>query len=94
MRKPPCIAVVFDFSRTERQSRLTTVILQVAVLPFEVFAVIVAVPDFFAVTTPFVLTEATALLLVLHVTVLSVAFDGVIVAFSVSVSPANSIDEV
>ena len=48
--------------------------MQVAVLPFEVFTVIVAVPAFFAVIFP-LLTEATVALLLVHVKVV-VAFDG------------------
>ena len=64
----------------------TTVTLQVAVFPFEVFAVIVAVPFFRAFTVP-PDTVATEVLLLVHVTVLSVASDGVIVAVSFSELP-------
>ena len=64
----------------------TTVILQVAVFPLEVFAVMVAVPTDFAVTFPFD-TVAILVSLDFQVTVLSVAFVGVIVAVSVSELP-------
>ena len=64
----------------------TTVILQVAVFPLEVFAVIVAVPTDFAVTFPFDIV-ATLVLLYFQVTVLSVAFAGVTVAFKLAVFP-------
>ena len=47
-----------------------TVILLVAVLLFTVFAVIVVVPFFFAVTFPFLSTAAIDVLLLLHVIVL------------------------
>ena len=65
-----------------------TVTVQVAVLPLLVFAVIVAVPAALAVTVPFD-TVAMLLLLVVHVTVLSVALEGVIVAVSVSELPVS-----
>ena len=64
-----------------------TVILQVAFLPFFVVAVIVAVPFFFAVIFPFLFTVATLLLLVLHVMLLLLVFDGETVALTVSVFP-------
>ena len=57
-----------------------------AVLPLEVFAVIVAVPSATAVTVP-PDTFATLSLLDVHVTVLSVALDGETVAVSVPVLP-------
>ena len=56
-------------------------------------AVMVAVPTFFAVTTPLV-TVATEASDVVHVTVLSVASSGLTVAVSVTVSPAFSEAEV
>ena len=56
-----------------------TVTLQVAVLPFTVFTVIVAVPTALAVTLPVLLTVAALLLLVDHVQVLSLAFAGITV---------------
>ena len=59
---------------TEVTGVATTVIAQVALLSPDL-AVMVAVPIFFAVTTP-LLTEATLASLVLHVTVLSVALSG------------------
>ena len=49
-------------------------------LPSVVLAVIIAVPGFFAVTRPLLLTVATELLLVVHVTVLFVALLGSTVA--------------
>ena len=67
-----------------------TVHLQDAVKPFEVFAIISAVPADTALTIP-LLTVATLLLLLLHVTVLSVAFDGLIVALIVLLSPIVSV---
>ena len=62
-----------------------TVTVQVAVL-FPAFAVIVAVPAATAVTLP-PLTVAIFVLLLLHVTVLSVALLGLTVAVSVVLSP-------
>ena len=67
-------------------------IVAVAVLPFDVFAVIVAVPEPTAVTVPSD-TAATLSLLVLHVTLLSVALEGVTVAVSLPVSPVESLSE-
>jgi hypothetical protein len=68
---------------------MVTVTAQVAVLPpSAVVAVIVALPAATAVTRPVVeLTVATAVLLELQVTVLLVAFVGVIEAVSVEVWP-------
>ena len=76
------------FSVTEVTSVATTVIWHVAVLS-PAFAVMVAVPTFFAVTTPFE-TVATVWSDVVHVTVLSVASSGFTVAVKVTVSPALS----
>ena len=59
-----------------------TVTVQVAVLPPSVVTVIVAVPAFFAVTTPEEDTVATAVLFDDQVTDLSEAFDGLTVAVS------------
>lgn len=64
-----------------------TVILHVAVLPLDVLAVIVTVPALTAVTLPVLLTVATDLSLVVHVTVLFVALDGATVALKVYVPP-------
>ena len=64
----------------------TTVIVQVAVLS-PALAVMVAVPTFFAVTTP-LFTVATVASEVIQMTVLSVASLGLTVAVSVTVSPA------
>ena len=59
----------------------STVIVQEAVFPPSVVVtVMVAVPGALAVTTPFALTCATEVLLDFQLTVLVVAFDGVIVA--------------
>ena len=60
-----------------------TVTEQVAVLPFAVVAVIVAVPSFIAETTP---AGATV-----HVIVLSVAFSGVTLAVKVSVPSISNV---
>ena len=68
---------------------ISTVILQVAlVLPSSVVTVMVAVPFATAVTTPLLLTLATEVLLLDHVTFLFVALSGKIVAVSVVVAPA------
>ena len=56
-----------------------TVILQVAFRPFVVFAVIVTVPAFFAVTLPLLFTVAILLLLEYHLTDFA-AFSGEVVA--------------
>ena len=55
--------------------------------PSAVFAVIVAIPGLLAVTSPVLLTVATAVLLDDHVTLLFVAFDGDIVVASVHLHP-------
>ena len=62
---------------------------QVAVLlePSAALAVMVALPLDTAVTNPVLLTVATAVLLLLHITLLSVAFSGVTVAVSCKVWP-------
>ena len=73
---------------TEVTSVATTVIWHVAVL-LPALAVMVAVPTFFAITTPFE-TVAIVWSEELHVTVLSVALDGLTVAVRVTVSPALS----
>ena len=62
--------------------------LQVAVLPLKVLAVMVQVPAFLAETTPLLLTVAIALLLVLQVTFLLSAEEGLTVALRVKVVPA------
>ena len=83
---PALSDAVVLFKVTEVTSVGTTVIVHVAVL-LPALAVIVAVPTFFAVTTPF---ETVAIVWsdVLQVTVLSVASDGFTVAVRVTVSPA------
>ena len=65
-----------------------TVTLQVAILS-PACAVITASPSAMAVTTPFS-TVATALLLLVQITVLSVALSGLTVAVNVSLSPISS----
>ena len=85
---PALSDAVVLFSITEVTSVATTVIWHVAVL-LPALAVMVAVPTFFAVTTPFK-TVAIVWSEELHVTVLSVASDGFTVAVSVTVSPALS----
>ena len=66
---------------------MLTITVHVAVLfePSEVVAVIVALPLATAVTRPVLVTVATAVLLLVHVTLLSVALSGVIVALSCNV---------
>jgi len=66
---------------------LLTVTAQVALNPLNVDAVIVAVPGATPVTTPAVVTVATAGLLLIHVTVLLLALAGNTVAMSVSLPP-------
>ena len=51
-----------------------------AVFPFAVFAVMVALPYFLALTRPFLSTVATEVSLLVQVTVLSVAVSGLTVA--------------
>ena len=69
---------------------LVTVMVQVAVRPpSAVVTVITAVPSDTAVTTPDDDTVATAVLLLTHVTLLYVAFDGEIVTDSVAVLPCS-----
>ena len=82
-------AVLFNDILSTSITGSGTVILQVAVFPLEVFAVMVAVPTDFAVTFPFD-TVATFVLLDFQVTVLSVAFVGVIVAVKFAVLPTFS----
>jgi hypothetical protein len=67
---------------------LVTVTVHVDVLfPSSVVTVIVAVPASTAVTVPLALTVATDVLLLVHVTFLFVAFDGLIYETIVSVFP-------
>ena len=82
------IDVLFKLTPVTDTFAAVTVTVQVAVLPPSlVFTVIVAVPAAFAVTTPEEETVATEVLLEDQVTDLSVAFEGVIVADKVWVSP-------
>ena len=67
-----------------------TVTVAVAVLPLKVVAVITAVPSATPLTTP-PLTVATAVLLDVQVTVLSVAFEGATVAVSFVVFPSTTV---
>ena len=85
-----CGVVVQDDQSDHLQAGCTgavTVTVQDAVFPLFDLAVIVAVPAALAVTVP-LLTVATPLLLLLHVTVLLGAFDGLIVAVRVEEDPA------
>jgi hypothetical protein len=66
-----------------------TVIILVAVLPSPVLAVIIAVPSATAETSPCISTIATDMLSEDHVTVLSVALLGRIVALSCLLPPTN-----
>ena len=70
-------------------SSALTVTVHVAVFPFLVVTVIVAVPAFTAVTFPFSSTVATVSSEVVHSTASS-APDGAIVAASVSLAPTES----
>lgn len=79
------IPVVFVTSNISFTAFSSTVTVHVAVL-FSACAVIVALPAFTAVITPFS-TEATSGASLVQVTVLSVASSGVTVAVSVFVSP-------
>ena len=85
---PALSEAVVLFRVTEFTSVATTVIWHVAVL-LPALAVMVAVPIFFAVTTPFE-TVAIVWSEEVQVTVLSVASDGFTVAVRVMVSPALS----
>ena len=69
-------------------SNLGTIIITV------VLAVIVAVPLPMGVTTPFELTVATFLLLVDHLTLWLLAFEGLTVALRVYVLPTSRVPEV
>ena len=85
----PASRVVDDLFKEIPVANLLTVTVHVAfllVLPVAV-AVIVTVPTALGVTTPSVLTVATLVLLLDHVTPVFEAFDGVIVATRVSVLP-------
>ena len=66
-----------------------TVTVQLALKPFTVVAVIFAVPAPVPVTTPSLFTTATFSLLLVHVTVLSVALFGDTVAVKVKFSPTS-----
>ena len=84
-------------SRYPFMSRTTigTVTLHTAVFPPSfVFTVMSVLPPPTAVTRPLALTVATAVLLLVHVTDLSFAFDGLTVAVSCFVSPFFMVAEV
>jgi hypothetical protein len=89
------VAVASTFTANAVLSRLTpvtaigvTVTAHVAVFPpSAVFAVIVALPAAFPVTEPAELTVATAVLLLVHATVLFAAFDGATVALIAALAP-------
>ncbi len=70
----------------------STVTFTVAVLPLLEVAVMVAVPSATPVITPFE-TVATLVLLEVHLMLLLVAFDGVTVALTVTVSPVFTVTE-
>ena len=65
--------------------------MQLALLPFFAVTVIVVVPEETVVTLPFSSTTATFSSLDFQVKVLSVAFQGVIVASSLNCSPATTV---
>ena len=88
---PICSVSELLFKVTEVTAIGLTVIKHVAVLP-PADAVIVAEPTLSAVTLPSE-TVATLTLEVVHVTVLSVALDGLTVAVSVSVPPISNVRE-
>ena len=81
------------FVRAVGDGVLVTVIVAVAALPFEVFAVIVAVPALTPLTVPFE-TVAMLVSLEVHVIVLFVALDGETVAERVVVAPTATLAEV
>ena len=64
-----------------------TVTSQAAITPFPLVAVMTALPAPIALTVPASLTDATELSVEAHVMLLSVAFDGTTVAFSLKTSP-------
>ena len=71
---------------------MLTVIVQLALFPFSLVAVIMVVPTLFAVTVPLASTAATSLLLLLQLTsLLYVVFSGRTVAVRVAVSPSVSV---
>ena len=71
---------------------MLTVTVQLAVFPFSLVAVIMAVPALLAVTVPLASTIATSLLLLLQLTfLLSVVFSGSTVAVRAVVSPSGSV---
>ena len=87
--------VMFRLTPVTETVAALTVTEQVAVLPPSfVVTEIVAVPAFFAVTTPLEETVATVVLFEDHVTFLFDAFEGATVATSVSVSPSVKVNVV
>ena len=85
----PLISERLFLLRLTPDARTLTVISQVAVFPFAVVTVIVAVPAPTAVTVPFA-TVATFALDVFQVKVLSIVSAGTTVAFNVSLLPLIS----
>ena len=83
----PTFKVAFFLLRVTFVGAAGTVILQVAFLPLAVVTVMMAVPFFSALTTPFLLTLATLLLLLVQVRVV-LALEGFTVAFRVRDRPA------
>lgn len=84
---PVKVTDVFDKLTFVGLTVVSTVTMQVAVFPFTVFAVIVAIPSPTAVTLPELFTVATDEFEVDHVTVLVVALEGDTVADKVYVLP-------
>ena len=83
---PPILSsVLAGVTVTEVTSMGLTLTVAEPALPLLAVAVMVTVPTAFAVTLPSASTVATAVLLLLHVTVLTVAFAGATVAVSCAV---------
>ena len=88
---PPALFSSFEIFGVGRV--FITVTLQVAVFPFDVLTVIVAVPVFLAVTLPLLLTVATLVFELLQLYEV-VAVDGEIVFVKVYVLPTSNVKEV
>ena len=86
----PLIRINSVLSRVRVEMDIPTVTSQIAEsFPSPVVAVMVAVPTFSAVILPLPSTNTTSLLLVAHITVLSVASSGPTVAVSVLLAPLS-----
>ena len=83
--------VLFNDTEVGTACTACTVTLQLAVFPFAVFTVIVAVPTCFAVTLPLPSTVATLVFELLQVHFLFAAFDGYTVALRFEVFPVSSV---